>query len=83
MLSSIIRFVPLTWTITTSLLSADSSSHHSHGEQLSLRFGELVGRIFRAKWEHVMKMLIPLDGSKFAEDVLEPASRIARKMVAE
>jgi len=30
-----------------------------------------------------MKMVIPLDGSKFAEDFLEPASRIARKMVTE
>ena len=30
-----------------------------------------------------MKMVIPLDGSKFAEDFLERASRIARKMVAE
>ena len=30
-----------------------------------------------------MKMVISLDGSKFTEDFLEPASRIARKMVAE
>ena len=26
-----------------------------------------------------MKMLIPLDGSKFAEDVLEPARRLASR----